>query len=942
MKPSFAARPNTELLEALYEDWRRDPHSVDGSWAAFFEGFELGVAQVPARRNGAVTAAPSPEQQTPAADVSVTEAVSLQQRVDGLVSAYRTLGHTLAQLDPLGTPRPEQPLLTLGELGFAEADLDRPAACRTFLGGKTLSLREMLARLQRTYAGHIGAEFMYLSSVQARHWLRDRLEARPEQPALEPTAQRKVLETLLDAEMFERFLHTRYVGQKRFSLEGGEGMMVALEAILERAGRHGVLEIVMGMAHRGRLNVLANFLKKSLKTIFTEFSENYIPQHAHGDGDVKYHLGFEAHRDVGPGRSIYVQLAANPSHLEFVNPVVEGKARARQRIVEDTQERRRVLPLLIHGDAAVIGQGVVPETLNLSQLPGYRTGGTVHVVINNQIGFTTLPADARSSLYCTDVAKMVEAPVLHVNGDDPEAVAFCAELALDFRQEFGRDVFVDVYCYRRYGHNEGDEPSFTQPDLYAKIARQPSVATLYQQRLVEAGRLTAEDAKSLNDGYGQQLESALQEAKGVAKAEETPHQDSDSRKESLAGSHSVFQPPYSHEPVRTGITPEQLERIVWAVTHVPAGFNLLPKLKRSLIERRTEAFANGGPFEWSFAETLAFGSLLMEGKPVRLSGQDSRRGTFSQRQSVFYDAETAERYIPLNHITEPGQQATFCVYNSPLSETAVCGFDYGYSLDYPDMLCLWEGQFGDFGNGAQVIIDQFIVSAESKWQRPSGIVLLLPHGYEGQGPEHSSARLERFLQLCAENNVQVANLTTPAQYFHLLRRQMMRPFRKPLILMTPKSLLRSERAVSRAEDFTGDTRFHEILETAPAADRVAVEHVILCSGKVYYDLLAYAETSGQLERTAFLRVEQLYPLNVECLRELLAPYTAAGAERRIVWCQEEPKNMGAWTFIAPRLEELLGRKPLYAGRPAAASPAVGAKKVHDLAQRRLVEEAFKV
>ncbi len=940
MKPSLAARPNAELLEELYTTWQRDPAAVDRSWQAFFEGFELGLTQPPAGKNGSKPPAGAAPETAPAvAAGDVTGAVYLQQRVDGLVNAYRTLGHTLSQLDPLGTPRPEQPLLRLGELGFTDADLDRPVANRTFLGGKTLSLREMLARLQATYAGHVGAEFMHLSSVPARNWLRDRLEARPEQPAPEPAAQRRMLEALLDAEMFERFLHTRYVGQKRFSLEGGESMMVALESILARAGGHGVLEIVLGMAHRGRLNVLANFLKKPLKTLFTEFSENYMPQHAHGDGDVKYHLGFEAHREVGGGRSVYVQLAANPSHLEFVNPVVEGKARARQRIVRDTAERKKVLPLLIHGDAAVIGQGVVPETLNMSQLPGYQTGGTVHVVINNQIGFTTLPADSRSSLYCTDVAKMVEAPVFHVNGDDPEAVAFCAELATDFRQEFGRDVFVDIYCYRRYGHNEGDEPSFTQPDLYAKIGRQPSTATLYQKALVEGGRLTAEDAKLLNDSFSKQLEDALAEARGLAKAEETPHLGKESEEKSLAGSHAVYQPPYTHDPVATAIAPEQLERIVWAVTHVPEGFHILPKLKRSLLERRSEAFANGGPFEWSFAETLAFGSLLLEGKPVRLSGQDSRRGTFSQRQSVFYDAETRERFIPLNHIAAPGEQATFCVYNSPLSETAVCGFDYGYSLDFPDMLCLWEGQFGDFSNGAQVIIDQFIVSAESKWQRPSGIVLLLPHGYEGQGPEHSSARLERFLQLCAEDNIQVANLTTPAQYFHLLRRQMMRPFRKPLILMTPKSLLRSERAVSRAEDFTGDTRFHEILETPPAGgDRAKVERVILCSGKVYYDLLAHAEANGHLETTAFLRVEQIYPLHTERLKELLAPYAAA---KRVVWCQEEPQNMGAWTFLAPRLEELLGRKPLYAGRPAAASPAVGAKKLHDLRQREVVESAFK-
>ncbi|MBV9128120.1 MAG: 2-oxoglutarate dehydrogenase E1 component, partial [Verrucomicrobia bacterium] len=589
-------------------------------------------------------------------------------------------------------------------------------------------------------------------------------------------------------------------------------------------------------------------------------------------------------------------------------------------------------PLLVHGDAAVIGQGVVAETLNMSQLPGYRTGGTLHIVVNNQIGFTTLPADARSSLYCTDVAKMVEAPVLHVNGDEPEAVAFCAELALEFRQKFSRDVFIDLVCYRKYGHNEGDEPSFTQPDLYAKIAKQPSVATLYAQRLAAAGALSAEDAAAMRAELETAQEAAFQEVRSQAKAEQTPVEGS--KEKSLQGARADFQPPYSHEPVPTAISADQLGRIVWGVTHVPENFKILPKQKRLMLERRSEVFANGGPFDWGFAEALAIGSLLLEGKPVRLSGQDSRRGTFSHRQSVFYDMETSERFIPLNHLAD-GQQARFCVYNSPLSEAAVLGFDYGYSLDYPDMLCLWEAQFGDFVNGAQMVIDQFISSAESKWQRPSGIVLLLPHGYEGQGPEHSSARLERMLQLCAEDNMQVCNLTTPAQYFHILRRQMMRNFRKPLVIMTPKSLLRSEKAVSRADDFT-QSGFAEILET-PAAK--SAERVIFCTGKVYYDLLAYREAQKLEEKVAFIRIEQLYPLHVERLRTAIE--NSKGA-KKFVWCQEESQNMGAWSFIAPLLGEILGAKRplLYAGRDASASPAVGAKKVHDIEQRKLVEQAF--
>ncbi len=934
MRPSAANHLNAALLDETYERWQKDPASVDEKWAAFFEGFALGCATPPRvgvngtnGTNGSAAIAP-----VSAADLD------RQARVDELVQAYRTLGHTLAKLDPLANPRPDQPLLALEAFGFGEGDLDQTVSSRYFMGGKAMRLRELIGRLTQIYSGKIGVEFMHIASTTVRNWVRERMEAWPEAPAPEPATQRDILSHLFAAEAFERFLHTRYVGQKRFSLEGGETLLPLLETVLARCPAFGVQELIMGMAHRGRLNVLANFLKKSLGIIFTEFSENYTPDLTNGDGDVKYHLGYESSREVGAGygvSNVEVRLAANPSHLEFVDPVVEGKTRARQRILGDTEKRRAVLPLLIHGDAAFIGQGIVAETLNMSQLPGYSTGGTVHVIINNQIGFTTLPADARSSLYCTDVAKMIDAPIFHVNGDDPEAVCFVGALAAEFRQEFGRDVVIDMYCYRRYGHNEGDEPSYTQPDLYAKIAKQPNVATLYRDKLVAENRLTKDAAAALLKDYEGSLEAAFAEVKAANAGGEKP-----GSKKKFAGSSAVFQPPYSHVPTDTAIDNECLEKVARAITHVPDNIHLLDKLKRNLLDRRLRVFEAGGPYDWAFAEALAFGSLLLAGRPVRLSGQDSRRGTFSQRLSVLYDANTSERYISLNNLAEG--QARFCVYNSPLSEAAVLGFDYGYSTDYPDMLCLWEAQFGDFMNGAQTIIDQFIVSSESKWQRPSGIVLLLPHGYEGQGPEHSSGRVERFLQACAEDNIQVCNLSTPAQYFHVLRRQVLRTvdgksFRKPLVIMTPKSLLRSELAVSRNEDFT-NAGFQEVIETPAPAGPQGTRRVILCTGKVYYDLLK-AREAAKADDTTLVRVEQLYPLHTERLREIFAPYTHV---EKWVWCQEESQNMGAWSFIAPLLDELLPprKRFQYAGRNASASPAVGAKTLHDREQKQLVAEAF--
>jgi len=919
MRTTFASSYNVDLLDENYTRWKQDPASVDQSWATFFEGFELGCTQ---KSNGA---------QPAKGEVASGDGLPLQTRVEGLVYSYRTLGHTIAKLDPLSTGRPEQPLLSLKELGFSENDLDTVVSSKFFLGGKKMKLREMIEALRAIYAGTIGVEFMHIQHPRVRDWILERMESHLKDFGLSPKTQRVILEELMEAESFEHFLHTRYVGQKRFGLEGGESLIVILNGLLVDCSIHGVRDIIMGMAHRGRLNVIANFLKKSLPSMFAQFSENYIPELVGGDGDVKYHLGYTTRRSTEAGYEVGIRLAGNPSHLEAVDPVVQGMARARQRVIRDTEERSKVLPILIHGDAAFAGQGVVAEVLNLSQLPGYKVGGTIHIIINNQIGFTTLPADARSSHYATDVAKMIEAPIFHVNGDDPLAVAFVTSLAFGFRQHFHRDVVIDMYCYRRHGHNEGDEPVFTQPSLYAEINAHPSVATIFKKRLVDSGVMSEDEAAAIDKQFVDRFEAAQTEVKEAEK------QAGKGKKVKFSESNAVFQPPYSHKPVDTTVPKEELAKIVRALTNVPENFNVLPKVKRMLLERRAQIFEDGGPFDWAYAESLAFGSLLLQNVPVRLSGQDSRRGTFSQRHSVLYDAKTRARYIPLMNLSQ--DQARFCVYNSLLSESAVLGFDYGYSLDFPEMLCLWEAQFGDFANGAQVIIDQFISSAESKWQRPCGIVLLLPHGYEGQGPEHSSARLERFLQLCAEDNIQVCNLTTPAQYFHVLRRQMVRKFRKPLIIMTPKSLLRAEQCVSRIEDFTGGG-FSEILP-GPLLDKPQkIDRIILCSGKVYYDLLNLREAQ-KLATTAIIRLEQLYPLDEVALRREIDKFSP---KAKLVWCQEEPQNMGAWAFIYLILDRMFQhQRPIwYAGRDAGASPAVGALALHRREQKFITELAFNI
>ncbi len=910
MRISMATRANLALLEENYLRWQKDPESVDAGWAAFFDGFELGSVSL---RNGAGKHAEPKES-------------PLQTRIDGLVYAYRTLGHTIARVNPLAEKRPENSLLSLRELGFSEKDLDLQVSSKFFLDNRRMTLREMIAQLERMYAGSIGAEFMHIQNTRIRNWVRHHLESRPPTSETPAAVQVEMLRELLEAESFETFLHTRYVGQKRFSLQGAESLMVVLDTILKKCPDAGVEEICMGMAHRGRLNVLANLLRKSLKVIFTEFTENYIPDLVAGDGDVKYHLGYQSVRKLPDGHEVEIRLSANPSHLEAVDPVVEGTARARQRIRGDTEHRRKVLPLLVHGDAAFAGQGMVAETLNMSQLPGYGTGGTVHVVVNNQIGFTTLPRDARSSMYATDIAKMIEAPIFHVNGDDPLAVRFVSLLALDFRQEFGRDVVIDMYCYRRFGHNEGDEPAFTQPDLYAKIDQRPPVAQLYKNELLQSGVLSEDDALSLETEFQLRLEMTLEEVKAIEKEKSASQ---DRFRESTA----VFQPGFTSSSASTAIKPATLEEIVNALTRVPEDFNVQPKIRRIVLEHRRKVFEKGGPYEWHYAEALAFGSLMLDGIPIRLSGQDSARGTFSTRHAVLYDGKTGEPYVSLMHLD--GEHERLCVYNSLLSEAAVLGFDYGYSLDYPKMLCLWEAQFGDFANGAQTIIDQFIVSAESKWQRPSGIVLLLPHGYEGQGPEHSSGRLERFLQLCAEDNIQVCNLTTAAQYFHVLRRQMKREFVKPLIIMTPKSLLRAEWSSSSASDFTSG-KFEEILPGPKVGSPNKTKRIIFCSGKVYYDLLNY-RTENKIEDSAIIRVEQLYPLDTAKVRNLVKPYPKSAT---IVWCQEESANMGAWTFIEPRLRKLFEKEIGYAGRAASASPAVGSLVRHNRQQAQLIKKAF--
>ncbi len=899
-----AAGIDAEYLDELYRRWQADPSSVGASWDWFFLGFDLAAC--------------------PRSCVAVDSARD-QSQVASLIYAYRDEGHRIARTNPLEEPPEDYPRLSLEQFGFDTEDLDRVFDTGHLGGPSRATLGEILEILRDTYCRSIGVEYLHIQDVEVRRWLQSKMEPARNRLTFDAGKKREILSQLVDAELFETFLQSRFLGQKRFSLEGAESFIPGLHAIVELAPAVGVAEIVMGMAHRGRLNVLANILDKSYEEIFSEFEDIELGEAPGGGKDVKYHKGYSADHTNKWGQDVHVSLTTNPSHLEAVDPVVEGRTRARQRRLDDRRHRSRVLPLLVHGDAAFAGQGLVAETLNLSQLGGYRTGGTVHLIINNQIGFTTLPSEGRSTAYATDLAKGIEAPILHVNGDDPEAVVYACELALVFRQEFHRDVVVDLICYRRHGHNEADDPAFTQPVMYAKIEKHASVLEQYTRRLIDDGVLDAPGAKTLEAEFKARLEEALARVKRAAEdAIEVQLPEVDPRWVGLLE-------PYDDRVVETGVDRELLLRGARAITRVPDGFAIHRRLGK-LVERQWETVREQGTVDWGLAEALSFASLLHEGTPVRLSGQDSQRGTFSHRHAVWTDTRTQQRYIPLNHLREG--QARFCVYNSMLSEAAVLGFDYGYSLDEPGMLILWEAQFGDFANGAQVIIDQFVTSAMAKWGRASGLVMLLPHGNEGQGPEHSNAYLERYLAAGAEDNIQVCNLTTPAQYFHVLRRQMHRPFRRPLIIMSPKSLLRHPRCVSTVDDLA-EGHFQEVLDDpdAPAAPR----RLALCSGKVYYDLLA-ARDEGAGPDVALVRVEQLYPLPGRSLRALTERYAGVGD---VAWVQEETRNRGAWSHLAPQLREAFPDVPLrYVGRPAAASPATGSMRVHRQEQQQLVHEAL--
>ncbi len=914
---SFATPANLEMLEGQYAQWKTDPTSVSREWQVFFEGFDLGFAR-PAPIEEGTSALVATGQKPPGrAD---------QERVEYLVASYRAIGHTICQLDPLDfNNQDHNPALDLETFQLTEADLDSEFAVNQLPGisGSKATLRAIIDHLKVTYCGTIGVEYMHIQDRERRLWMREAVEKGSNRPVLTSDEKRRVLMKLNQAELLENFIHTKFLGQKRFSLEGGESLMPAMDAIIELAPELGIQEFVVGMAHRGRLNVLCNTLNKSYEEVFTEFEGNYDLRDIQGDGDVKYHLGYSSDHITATGKTVHLTLTPNPSHLEAVNPVVLGRVRGKQRQRGDNKTRSQVVPLLIHGDAAIAGQGLVMECFQMAGLEGYRVGGTIHIVINNQIGFTTLPNDSRSTRYCTDIAKMIDAPVFHVNGDDPEAVVHVCKLAARYRQEFKTDVVVDIVCYRRHGHNESDEPNYTQPTMYARINGHARVSQVYTKQLLERGDIEPAEVDAIATIMQNQLQDALNTIK-VKPAKLV--------RERFGGLWSGLDNGYVHEVVETGVPAARLEAIGKALSTWPSDFNIHPKIKR-MVEERGKTIAAHNRIEWALGELLAFGSLLQDGTPVRLSGQDCRRGTFSQRHSYWYDINTRARHAPFDLVE--GAKAKACIYNSLLSEAAVLGFDYGYSLVEPQMLIIWEAQFGDFVNGAQVIIDQFIASSESKWGRASGLVMMLPHGQEGAGPEHSSARPERFLQACAEDNLQVAYCTTAAQHFHILRRQTKRKVRKPLILMTPKSHLRSKQAASDFDQFVNG-RFHEILADPAKPEATKVKRVVLTSGKVAHELMD-RRTEEKMDHVAVIRIEQLYPLHEEMLKEVLKPYTKA---TEFVFCQEEPQNMGFWSFIEPYLRRILGRDVLYAGREAAASPAPGSMGLFSIEQEALISSAL--
>ena len=971
---SFMQGHNAEYLEQLYAKYAADPSTVDEAWAAFFK--ELGDAETEVKAEatgpswaradwpptpdddlfGALTgewSAPVAESKAAAekirskaaekgvevSDDAIKRAVLDSIRALMIIRAYRIRGHLVADLDPLGmrdqTPHPE---LDPKSYGFADADMDRPIFIDNVLGLQVASMRQIMGIVQRTYCGTFALQYMHISDPEQAGWLKERIEGFDKEIRFTREGRKAILNKLVEAEGFEKFLHVKYMGTKRFGLDGGEALIPAMEQIVKRGGALGIEEIVFGMPHRGRLSVLANVLQKPYRAIFNEFQGgSFKPDDVDGSGDVKYHLGASSDRDFD-GNSVHLSLTANPSHLEAVNPVVLGKVRAKQAQLNDP-DRKKVLSVLLHGDAAFAGQGVVAECFGLSGLIGHRTGGTIHIVVNNQIGFTTAPHYSRSSPYPTDIALMVEAPIFHVNGDDPEAVVHAAKVATEFRQKFGKDVVIDIFCYRRFGHNEGDEPMFTNPVMYKSIKQHKTTLSLYTERLIKDGLIPEGEIEDMKASFQSMLNDEFEAGKDYKpnKADWL-----DGRWSGLDKENEDYQ------RGQTAISTDTMAELGRALTTAPEGFPVHRTVTR-LLEAKAKMFETGENFDWATGEALAFGSLLTEGYPVRLSGQDSTRGTFSQRHSALINQETEERYYPLNNIRDG--QSRYEVIDSMLSEYAVLGFEYGYSLAEPNTLVMWEAQFGDFANGAQIMFDQFISSGESKWLRMSGLVMLLPHGYEGQGPEHSSARLERFLQMCGGDNWIVANCSTPANYFHILRRQLHRSYRKPLVLMTPKSLLRHKLAVSKAEDFTEGSSFHRVLwddaekglsDTTLAADD-KIKRVVMCSGKVYYDLLEERDARG-IDDVYLLRIEQFYPFPAISLVKELERFPQA----EMVWCQEEPKNQGAWSFIEPNIEWVLGRtnathkRPVYAGRATSASPATGLASQHKAQQEALVNDALTI
>ncbi len=949
---SFLYGHNTNYIEELYHQYVTDPALVSEDWREIFDDLagdeettrsELAVTReihaVPDHLrtgNGSLAPSGTPEGRAPEPGrrESMAEFALARDsiRILMMIRAYRVRGHIAADLDPLGLDSKHyHPELDPKTYGFIEQDLGREFFVDGVLRLQKATLHQILDVVRRTYCGTIGVEFMHVQSAEEKSWIQRKFEGTRGDAELDPEEKKRVHAEITRAEGFERFLNVKFPGAKRFSLEGAESTIAAMETIIRTAAHQGIEEIVLGMPHRGRLNVLTNVMGKSYSQVFAEFQgESSHPDAVEGAGDVKYHLGTSSDREVAGGSSIHLSLTANPSHLEAVCPVVEGRVRAKQALVDD-EGRKKVMGLLLHGDAAFAGQGLVGETLGLSELRGYRTGGTIHLIVNNQIGFTTSPKYSRSSPYPSDVAKMVMAPIFHVNGDDPEAVVHVAKLAVKFRQEFGRDVVVDIFCYRRHGHNEGDEPAFTQPLMYGQIARQPTTRELYSRRLMAEGVITQDDADGVSRRYNDLLEGAHAASEGYRS----------NKVDWLEGVWSGLEVA-DRDGARRGETAVPLDELMTvgrAIATVPDTIDIHRKLRR-ILGQRGEMIESGRDIDWATAEALAFGTLCYERANVRLSGQDCGRGTFSQRHSVLVDQHTEERYIPLNNISE--DQGAFEVIDSMLSEAAILGFEYGYSLADPNTLVLWEAQFGDFSNGAQVIIDQFLSAGESKWFRMSGLVMLLPHGYEGQGPEHSSARPERYLQLAAEDNLQIANCSTPSSYFHILRRQMKRKFRKPLVIFTPKSLLRHKRCVSAVEEFTGGTEFHRMLwELDDATRGDEIERLILCTGKVYYDLLAKRDALG-LARTTFARMEQLSPFPLDLLQEVVDTYPNA----EVIWCQEEPRNMGAWTYVRDKIDQAVEagdlRMPIprYVGRPDAASPATGFIRVHEREQETLVTTAL--